>query len=329
MIQYNLIFFLTLHFCLNHNSSEIRSKRSIKLKEGPESTSQSSNPHIMDSIKYPPCEEELIPHYTAYKVKTPLNIDGRLGESEWQIVPRSQRFRNLFSGATTIHDTRAAVLWDDKFLYVAYWIEEPNVQATLTERDSYIYQNNDVEFFIAGQDAYYEFEINAYGTIYEVLFIWEESFIKGGFDTVDVFNRNKAGVRPFHGVGYKPHPRGRRIGFWNWDFPGLQSAVFVDGTINNDEDRDRGWMVELALPWSGMSALILRDNHSLPPKDGDTWRMDFSRFNQYKEAPPANDSGGWAWSPHGVWDSHVPECFTYIHFSEAFVVKANASESKE
>ncbi|MCK5372544.1 MAG: hypothetical protein KAQ62_28470, partial [Cyclobacteriaceae bacterium] len=61
--------------------------------------------------------------------------------------------------------------------------------------------------------------------------------------------------------------------------------------------------------------LAMGDNRSLPPQDQDIWRMDFSRFNQYKEAQPANDSGDWVWSPLGVWDSHVPECFTYIHFS--------------
>jgi hypothetical protein len=43
--------------------------------------------------------------------------------------------------------------------------------------------------------------------------------------------------------------------------------------------------------------------------------MDFSRFNQYKEAPSAQDPGGWAWSPHGVWDAHVPEVFPYVAFS--------------
>ena len=49
--------------------------------------------------------------------------------------------------------------------------------------------------------------------------------------------------------------------------------------------------------------------------DGDEWRIDFTRFNQYKEAAPAVDSGGWAWSTHGVWDSHVPECFPFIRFT--------------
>jgi hypothetical protein len=99
-------------------------------------------------------------------------------------------------------------------------------------------------------------------------------------------------------------------------------AVRVDGTLNDNRDRDRGWTVEIALPWAGMTALARGDQRSLPPRPGDTWRMDFSRFNQYKEAPPANDSGGWAWSPHGVWDSHVPELFPYIHFSDDQIVAA-------
>ena len=68
------------------------------------------------------------------------------------------------------------MLWDDTYLYVGYSIEEPFVVASLTERDAPIYENNDVELFIAGRDAYYEFEINAFGTIYEVLFIWEREF---------------------------------------------------------------------------------------------------------------------------------------------------------
>ena len=45
-------------------------------------------------------------------------------------------------------------------------------------------------------------------------------------------------------------------------------------------------------------------------------------FNQYKEAPPAQDSGGWFWSRHGVWDSHIPECFPYIRFTTNDVSQA-------
>jgi len=269
-----------------------------------------------DSIQHPPCSEKEIPHYTAHKTSVKPQIDGCLDEPAWQMAPRSPRFRDLISGRETIHDTRAALLWDEEYLYVAYWIEEPDLQATLTERDAPIYQNNDVELFIAGKDVYYEFEINSFGTIYEVLFIWNEAYEQGGYHLLPGLGKDAPESETFNGVGYTSHPRGLRTGFFQWDFPGLQSAVYLDGTINDNQDRDRGWTVELALPWSGMDVLAKGDKRSLPPQDKDVWRMDFSRFNQYKEAKPADDSGGWAWSPHGVWDSHIPECFSYVHFSQ-------------
>ena len=262
-----------------------------------------------------PCPEDKIAHYTAYRVLEPLRIDGRLDEASWREAPRSPRFADLVSAEPAIHDTRAAVLWDDHALYVGFWVEEPWVTAHLTQRDAPIYTDNDVEVFIAGRDAYYKFEINALGTIYEVFFIWEEAYERGGYSQAPEFQRTNPGVQPFNGVGFTDHPRGPRIGFWNWDFPGLQWGVYVDGTLNQNDDRDRGWTVELAFPWSGMKWLAHADGRSLPPKDGDMWRIDFSRFNQYRQAPPARDSSGWAWSPHRVWDSHIPECFPYIHFS--------------
>lgn len=268
-----------------------------------------------------PCREEDVEHYTAHRITNPLAIDGKLDEEQWKAAPRSPRFRDMVYGTPTHLDTRAAVLWDDQFLYVGYWIEEPKVRATLTERDAPIYQDNDVELFIAGPDGYYEFEINAYATIYEVLFFWEMEFERNGYSTMPEFDRSRPGAKPFNGVGYKSHPRGRRIGFWNWDYPGLKKAVHIRGTLNDDKDRDEGWTVELALPWSGLEILARGSGNELPPNDGDTWRMDFSRFNTYKDSPPSKDSGGWVWSPHGVWDSHVPECFTVVKFDKALLSK--------
>ena len=259
-----------------------------------------------------PCPDAAIPRYEAkYTSHRPV-IDGKPDEPLWKNAARSEPFRDLVHGTKTHYDTRAAVRWDDEYLYVAYWIEEPDVKATLTERDAPIYRDNDVELFIAGADGYYEFEINAYATIYEVLFFWDDAFQRNGYASMPEFNRTDPLARPFNGVGFKTHPRGKRIGFWSWDFPGLKKAVHVDGTLNDSRDKDIGWTVELALPWKGLSILARGDGRSLPPKSGDTWRLDFSRFNIYKGSK--DDSGGWAWSPHGVWDSHVPECFTYVQW---------------
>ncbi len=269
-----------------------------------------------------PWPAEQIAHYTAYRVDTPPSIDGHLDEAIWQQAPRSPRFVDLISGKPTIHSTHAAVLWDDSYLYVGFWIEEPCVAATLTERDALVWTENDVEVFIAGQDAYYEFEINPLGTIYEALFIWEEAYERGGFSADPALRRGVVGQAPFNGVGFSTHPRGERLGFFRWDMPGLRWAVAVQGSSNDPAVRDQGWTVELAFPWEGMRWLAQADGRALPPQDGDTWRMDFSRFNQYKAAAPAQDSGGWAWSAHGAWDSHIPECFPYIHFSSITVRSA-------
>jgi len=262
-----------------------------------------------------PCNPEEIAHYTAYRTTEAVHIDGRLDERCWQAAPRSPRFIDILTGKPTLYDTRAAVLWDEENLYVGFWVEEPKVKASLTKYGSHIYENNDVEVFIAGQDTYYEFEINALNTVYEAFFIWKDAYEKGGYAEAPEFKRSNPKVRSFNGVGFTHHPRGPRLGSWAFQFPGLKTAVHIDGTLNDDSDTDRGWTVELAFPWAGMKWLAKADGRSLPPKDGDVWRIDFSRFNQYKAPPPAQDSSGWFWSRHGVWDSHIPECFPFIHFS--------------
>jgi hypothetical protein len=278
-----------------------------------------------------PCPEKEIPRYTAYHVAKPIRVDGHLDEPAWQLAPRSPRFTDILTGQPVIHDTRASVLWDQDNLYIAFRVEEPFVHAKFTTNNSPIYYDNDVEVFIAGRDAYYEFEINGFNTTYEAFFIWADAYERGGFPESPEFSRSR--LQPFNGVDFKTHPRGPRLGNFDWHFPGKQTAVFVDGSVNTDTDRDRGWTVELAFPWRGLAWLARADGRALPPKEGDVWRMDFSRFNQYKEAPPVKDSGGWFWSRHGVWDSHIPECFPYIRFTTADVTRAPvrqpAAASKE
>jgi hypothetical protein len=240
-------------------------------------------------------------------------VDGRLDEPTWARLPQSPRFKDIITGAGTRHDTRAMVCWDDDNLYVAYRVEEPRLQAKFRNRNDPIYYDNDVELFIAGRDAYYELELNAFNTRYEAFFIWADAYPAGGFSAVPEFKRER--LQGFNGVGFTTHPRGPRLGSFEWTFPGLKTATAVDGTLNDDSDTDRGWTVEVALPWKGMEWLAKADGRSLPPRDGDDWRMDFSRFNTTKEPAPAKDSGGWVWTRHGAWDSHIPECFVRVRFT--------------
>jgi hypothetical protein len=45
--------------------------------------------------------------------------------------------------------------------------------------------------------------------------------------------------------------------------------------------------------------------------------MDFSRFELLEHCgTKAEPHPGWALNRHGVYDSHIPECFSFVHFSE-------------
>lgn len=275
----------------------------------------------------PAWSPDQIARYTCYRTPQPLAIDGRLDKPAWQAAPRSPRFVDTVTGAPGWYDTRAACLWDDDYLYVGFWIEEPYVEAHLTARDSIIFGENDVEVLIDGGDCYYEFELNALGTIYEVMFIWRDAYLKGGRFDVHEFDLIEREVFSFAGdYDRQPasfwrgtHPRGPRWAFLDWDLPGLKWAVQVDGRLNDPTTPDRGWTAEIAFPWKGMH--WLRDGRPVPPLPGDVWRLFFGRFQK------ATTSGvelsphpAWVWSPHGIYDTHLPERFPYVTFSEREVL---------
>jgi len=263
--------------------------------------------------------EESLTHVTCYRATGPIEVDGDLGKPAWRAAARSPRFVDMVSGEPSLYDTRVACQWDDERFYVAYWVEEPQVRASLRERDSFIWNDNDVELFVAGDDCYYELEINAFGTVYEAFFVWQDALVRGsrferaGFDplgrNVDLLGGFQDATR------WGRHPRGRRYAFLDFDLAGLATAVRVDGTINDPSTIDRGWTVELALPWKSLEPLF--DGRLLPPKAGETLRCDFSRFEALRvHGRPLPENPAWSLNPHGVYDSHIPESFSVVHFSD-------------
>ncbi len=274
--------------------------------QSPNSTTRKSSPDFL-------VPRESIPQYTAVRAAQPLQIDGKLEELAWNQAVKTPSFVDLISGHETHHETRGAILWDDEYLYVGFWVAEPKVEAKFKRRDAPIYQENDVELFIAGKDAYYELELNAHGTIYEAFFIWNDAYDTGGYAADRQLRPGVPKSQPFDGVGFRGHPRGGRTVFLGYDMPGVESAVHVDGTLNDSSDTDEGWTVELAIPWKSMQWLAQGDERALPPKRGDQWKLNLFRFNKTKSH--ANDSGGWALGKHGVWDSHIPEVFPVVTFA--------------
>lgn len=267
--------------------------------------------------------ENEIAHYTCRKVFEKIEINGDLNKPAWANAEKSERFVDMVTGDPGFYDTRSAALWDDENLYIAFWAEEPFISAKQKERDSIVFLENDLEVFIDGGDCYYELEVNALNTVYEVFFLWKDAYKKGSKFDVEEFDVFKDKALTFGGnydrseeyFWWGKHPRGLRWAFLDYDMPGLKTAVQVDGKINDPTHIDKGWTLEIAIPWKSMKWLA--NGRSLPPKEGDIWRIFLGRFQKIMSSgQEMQPHPAWVLSKHGVYDTHLPECFPFIHFTE-------------
>ncbi len=232
--------------------------------------------------------------YVCYRANGPIQVDGRLDEPFWQAVPWTEAFVDIEGDAKPRprFRTRAKMLWDDQYFYVGAEMEEPHVWGTLTQHDAVIFHDNDFEVFIdpnGDNHEYYEFEINTLNTGWDLLL-----------------------PRPYKDGGQALN---------SWEIPGLKTAVHIQGTLNDPRDTDQGWLVELAFPWKVLKELAYRP---APPKDGDQWRVNFSRVEwqhelvdgKYRKVRGQREDN-WVWSPQGVIDMHRPEMWGYVQFATA------------
>jgi hypothetical protein len=230
--------------------------------------------------------------YVALRTATPRRIDGRLDDDAWRGAAWSEPFVDIEGDRKPRprFETRVKMIWDADSFYVAADLRDPHVWATLTTHDAVIFQDPDFEVFIdpnGDNHEYYEFEINALGTFWD-LFL----------------------PKPYKDDGKAMN---------GWEIPGLRSAVFVDGTVNDPRDADRGWSVELAFPWRALGEQARRPS---PPREGDQWRVNFSRVQwpfetaagRYQKPKGAHEDN-WVWSPQHVVDMHRPETWGYVQFT--------------
>ena len=213
--------------------------------------------------------------YVCYRTEGALKIDGKLDESSWQKAKFTEDFEDI-SGkgfATPKYKTNAKMLWGDDFLYVGAVLEEPNIIAKLTQRDTIIYYDNDFEVFIDPDNDghnYFEIEVNARNVLFDL--ILEKPYRVGGDFLLQ------------------------------WDCPGIQSAIHCEGTLNNPNDTDKFWSVEMAIP---REAITLSFNNLL--QAGNVWRINFSRV-QWLKKPEEN----WVWNATGRIDMHMPDRWGYM-----------------
>ncbi len=223
-------------------------------------------------------------------------IDGRPDEACWQAAPWTRDFVDIRGGAwpAPTHRTRARLLWDDHALYVAAELAEPGLWATFRDHDAVIYHEHDFEIFLdpdGDNHDYYELELNALNTTWDLLL-----------------------TRPYRDDGLAVNA---------WEITGLETAVALNGTLNQPADVDRGWTVEMALPWTALKEAARR---ATPPNPGDAWRLNFSRVEWHLDVKDGSyvvrrDAQGhklpeenWVWAPQGLIAMHYPERWGFLRF---------------
>jgi len=234
--------------------------------------------------------------YVAYKTTDPITIDGNADENSWKKAPWSDLFIDIEGDKKPTYDTRMKMLWDDTHVYFFAQMEEPHLWGDITEHDAVIFHNNDFEIFLdpeADVHGYYELEWNVLNTV------WDQ-FLTAPYRT---------GNQTLNG----------------WEALGLQSAVSVQGTLNDPSDIDKGWSIEIALPFRDLRTGYYDKN---VPKNK-FWRIGFSRVNwdfdvtdrkysrkKDKKTGKLLHEYNWVWSPQYVINMHEPERWGYVYFSE-------------
>lgn len=214
-----------------------------------------------------------ISRYTVLRTLGPINVDGVFDEPSWRAARSTGAFHANDGSGTAMSRVEAKMLWDDSNLYFAFECDDTDLSATMTKRDEHLWQEEVVEIFIdpdGDEKNYIELEVNPLGAFLD-LFV----------------------LTPVV-----------RIPYQSYNIP-AKWAVTVDGTVQNSNDRDRGWRVELSMP---LQEAVTASNQ--PPRDGDRWRLNLYRI----ERKPREQYI--AWSPTLKPSFHTPSRFGEVTFSK-------------
>ena len=185
------------------------------------------------------------PFYRCLFTSEVIKIDGFLDDSDWQNAQPLNFILPVIFGKPA-SKTEARLLWDRNYLYVGFQAYDKDIWSYYTERDAPTCQEDVLEVFFKTEpqkEPYYNFEINARGTIY------------------DAFNIR----RQTAGSHYR----------WSkWNCDGVKIGIHIEGTLNNWEDEDEYWQLEMAIPFAELPSL-----KGKPPNPGDNWLFHLARYD--------------------------------------------------
>jgi hypothetical protein len=213
--------------------------------------------------------------YVVHRLKGPITIDGVLAEPAWDKASVAGPFVRSLDGKSATAATEARLLWDDETLYVAFQSEDENVSGRYSKDDEPLYTSNVVEIFLnpSGDSSRYdEIEVAPTNALFDASF--------------------NGGPRKGMDLSWSSHAR---------------HAVHVDGTLNDGRDVDRGWTVELAIPFSALTGM-----DKPRPAKGDRWKFNLYRLRQ----GPGQPGEGQAYSPPLRGDFHALDRFATLRFED-------------
>jgi hypothetical protein len=221
-----------------------------------------------------------IPKYEVRRAPSPIVIDGRPDEKAWAAA--SPEITLIFPWDYQTGEkqaTRARLLWDDEYLYVAFECADADITAHFTERDDPTYRDDAVEFFVNPKPSqtgvYFGFEMNARAVLYDYLAV-DAQYL-----------------------------------FWQSNPPGIRIATAIDGTLNARGDQDRGWSLELAVPWRTFEAVGLKERFGGRPNAGDVWTANLNRWDGVGQNRRLSI---WSDPLRPKADPHAPERFGQLVF---------------
>jgi hypothetical protein len=230
-------------------------------------------PLICFILAAPLLAQPAIPRYEVKRAAGRIVVDGKLDDKAWAAAPGIEFVFPWEFQTGAKQKTTARLLWDDDYLYVGYECEDTDITALRTERDEPTYMDDAVEFFVnpkpSQTTAYFGLEMNARGVLYDYLMV----------DSKYAFKR--------------------------FNMQGVLLATFIRGTLNTRGDEDKGWSLEVAIPWANFEELAKR------PTPGTIWTANLNRWDGVE---PNRRLSMWSDSGQTRPDPHVPARFGQLVF---------------
>ena len=208
-----------------------------------------------------------------------ITLDGKLDEVEWGSTPKV----DLTPFANGEHATEARIFYTADALYIGAKLVDEDIWGDFTKRDSDTWTQEVFEVFLdvdGDNRDYLELQVTPRNVVFDANFKTRLSGGKGS--RTDKINAARA-----------------------WNMEGLETAVSIDGTLNEDGDEDRSWTIEMKLPFASTPGL------SGPPKKGDTWALNLYRFDR----PGKKGARAYAWSTGPRGDFHEVSKFGALTFA--------------